>query len=73
MKQDHKIIFFIGDLYMHEYAKKCMRYSISNTVNNITTNIIDKIYTHSIQGFLGYVKQSLLQYPPRNVVQFQTV
>ena len=47
---------------MHEYAKKCIRYNIPNTVNNITTNIIDKIYTHSMQGFTGYVKQSLLQF-----------
>ncbi len=47
---------------MHEYAKMCIQYNIPNTVNNITTNIIDKIYTHSMQGFTGYVKQSLLQF-----------
>ncbi len=35
---------------MHEYAKKCIGYNIPNTVNNITTNIIDKIYTHSMHG-----------------------
>ncbi len=47
---------------MNELAKKCIRYNIPNTVNNIATNIIDKIYTHSMQGFMGYVKQSLLQF-----------
>ncbi len=46
---------------MHEYAKKCTRYNISNTINNTTSNIINKIYTPSIQGFSGYIKQSLLQ------------
>ncbi len=45
---------------MHEYAKKCIRYSIPNTINNTTPNIFDKIYTHSMQGFSGYIKQSIL-------------
>ncbi len=47
---------------MHEYAKKCIQYNIPNTVNNIATNIIDQIYTHGMQGHMGYVKQSLLQF-----------
>ncbi len=47
---------------MHEYAKKCVQYNIPNTVNNITTNVIDTIYTHNMQGFTGYEKQSILQF-----------
>ncbi len=46
---------------MHQYTKTCIRYNIPNTINNTTSNIIDKIYTHSIQGFSGYIKQCLLQ------------
>ncbi len=46
---------------MHEYAKNCIQYNIPNTVNNIINNIIDKIYTHSIYGFSGYLKQGILQ------------
>ncbi len=33
--------------------------TIFQTVNNITNN---KIYTHGMQGFMGYIKQSLLQF-----------
>ncbi len=40
--------------------KKCIRYNVSNTINTTTPNIIDKIYTHSMQDFSGYIKQSLL-------------
>ncbi len=46
--------------HMHEYAKMCIRYSIPKTINNTTPNTVDKIYTHSMQGFSGYIKQSLL-------------
>ncbi len=52
MEQDHRINFFSGAQWrhMHEYAKNCIQYNIPNTVNNIPTIIIDKIYTHSMQG-----------------------
>ncbi len=46
---------------MHEYARKCIRYKFSSTVNITPTNIIDKIYTHSMQGFSKYIKQNVLQ------------
>ncbi len=36
---------------MHEYARKCIRYNIPSTVNSTPTNIIEKIYTHNMQGF----------------------
>ncbi len=45
---------------MHEYVKKCIQYSIPNTINYTAPNIVDNIYTHSMQGFSGYIKQSLL-------------
>ncbi len=40
----------------HEYANKRIRYDIPNVVNNTPHNIIDNIYTHSLQGFSRYVK-----------------
>ncbi len=36
---------------MHEYAKMCVAYNIPNTINNTTSNIINKIYTQNMQGF----------------------
>ncbi len=30
------------------------------TLNNTTQNIVDKIYTHSMQGCSGYIKQNML-------------
>ncbi len=46
---------------MHEYARKCIQYNIPSTVNSTPFNIIEKIYTHSMQGFSKYIKQNLLQ------------
>ncbi len=46
---------------MHEYARKYIRYNIPSTVNSTPTNIIEKIYTHSMQGFSKYIKQNILQ------------
>ncbi len=33
---------------------------ILQVVNSMPNNIIEKIYTHSLQGFSGYIKQSFL-------------
>ncbi len=45
----------------HEYAKNCTRYDIPTTVNNTPNNIIEKIHTHSLQGYSGYIKQHFIQ------------
>ncbi len=42
----------------HEYAKKCIRYDIPDLVNNTPHTIIEKIYTHSLQGFSRCQKPS---------------
>ncbi len=54
----HKIHIFRPK---HEYANACKRYDTPNSVNNTPHNIIEKIYTHSLQGFPRYVKNHLLQ------------
>ncbi len=45
----------------HEYAKRCIRYDIPITINNFPSEVLDKIDTHSLQGFAGYVKVYILQ------------
>ncbi len=42
----------------HEYAKKCLRYDVIKIINNIPALILDKIETHSLNGFAGYIKHS---------------
>lgn len=45
----------------YEYAKQCMLYDIPITINNFPSEVLDKIDTHSLQGFAGYVKAFILQ------------
>ena len=40
----------------HEYAKKCIRYDLSLVINSTPKIIIEKISTHSLAGFAGYIK-----------------
>ena len=44
----------------HKFAEKCIRYSVFKTVNNTPTQIIDKMYTHSLQGVANYSKNLLI-------------
>ena len=44
----------------HVFAEKCIRFSVPHILNNTNTDIIDKIYTHSLAGFINYVKIYLL-------------
>ncbi len=59
MKQDDNVKSISGRS-MHEYVRKCIRYNIPSTVNSTPTNIIEKIYTYSMQGFSKYIKQNIL-------------
>ncbi len=40
----------------HDYARCCIRYRISVIVNESPPEIINKIDTHSLQGFSKYIK-----------------
>ena len=44
----------------HTYMKRCIRYSLSTIVNEMPNCIIDKIATHSIQGYAKYIKIYIL-------------
>ena len=54
-----------GNLYSdkvtHDFAKRCIRFSVIHTVNKTNTSIISKIFTHSIYGFTNYTKDRILQ------------
>jgi len=45
----------------HAFAKNCIRSDIPNIINISPNSILDKIYTHSLQGFSGYIKAHFLQ------------
>ncbi len=45
----------------HEYARKCLRYDIPMVMNSSPVEIINKINTHSVQGFAGHIKHTILQ------------
>ena len=42
--------------FNHAYAQKHIRHNLIQTINNTPNNIIDKIHTHSLRGFLNYIK-----------------
>lgn len=44
----------------HEYAKQCIRYDLPMVINSTPLIILEKIDTHSLQGFAGYIKQYFL-------------
>ncbi len=46
---------------IHGYARKCIRYKVPMTINNAPAEIVNKVYTHSLQGFAGNNKTKILQ------------
>ena len=44
----------------HEFAQLSIRYSVIRTVNNLPENVIEKTYTHSINGLTTYAKNYLI-------------
>ena len=45
----------------HTFATKCIRHEVIRVLNSTTELIKEKVYTHSYQGFSGYVKQSFIR------------
>ncbi len=41
----------------HEYAKQCIRYDLPMVTSSTPLIIIEKMDTHSLQGFAEYMKQ----------------
>ena len=40
----------------HKFAMKCLRHSLPHTINETPDAIKNKIYTHSLHGFIIYIK-----------------
>ena len=45
----------------HEFAKRCLRHNLPNTLNNTPALVIEKIITHSLSGFANYTKHQYMQ------------
>ena len=52
---------FLIPTIKHEHAKTSFRYQLIKIVNGTTTDIIDRIGTHSLYGFSLYIKNTLLE------------
>ena len=44
----------------HEFAKKTLRNTLINTLNNCPDRILDKVHTHSQWGFTNYAKNDFI-------------
>ncbi len=52
---------------IHEYVRKCIRYKVPMTVNNAPAEIVNKVYTHSLQGLAGYITATIRQLYKKNM------
>ncbi len=43
------------------YAKRCIKYDLPRVVKDTSVEIIDKVHTHSLHGFSGYIRLNILQ------------
>ena len=51
-------------------AENCVRNAVQNIVNNTNSKIMDKISTHSLQGFAWYIKQYYISnYPEECIIE----
>ena len=45
----------------HEFARNCIRYQVPIVINNTSCEILNKIHTHSLQGFTRYIKVKTIE------------
>ena len=55
-KHDIHIVGFI-----HTFAKRCIRINLPRTLNATSQSVKDKLFTHSVRGFVNYAKFNFLQ------------
>lgn len=48
-------------LVKHDYAKYCLRFDLPRVINATPAIILDKISTHSLDGFSWYIKTHILE------------
>ena len=46
--------------FRHEYMRKHLKYSLTKTVNESPAIITDKATTHSMKGYINYIKKNIL-------------
>ena len=44
----------------HDYGKRGIHYNLTKIVNEAPTNIMSKVFTHSLIGYSQYIKQIML-------------
>ena len=47
-------------LVKHNFAKNCLKHNLIREINYTPNIILEKIHTHSLKGFTGYIKNYLL-------------
>ena len=52
----------------HEYAKRCLRFDLPQIINSTPSHILDKVYTHSLNGYSWYIKQSIIKSYQENCI-----
>ena len=45
----------------HDFAKRCLRFYLPRIINNSPDFILDKVDTHSLQGYSLYIKKYMLK------------
>ena len=45
----------------HKFTQRCLRHSLPHVTNSTPEVILNKIFTHSLHGFVNYVKAYLLE------------
>ena len=48
----------------HEFHRKNLHYEIARITSNTPPNILEKVYTHSFNGFILYIKSHMLKMYP---------
>ena len=43
------------------FARKCIRHALPHVINNMSSLVIDKLFSHSYKGFIDYAKFFMLQ------------
>ena len=47
--------------FRHTFAKRCIRINLPRTLNATSQSVKDKLFTHSVRGFINYAKFNFLQ------------
>ena len=47
--------------FRHTFAKRCIRINLPRTLNATSQSVKDKLFTHSVRGFVNYAKFNFLQ------------